>query len=239
MSPEGAGATGGLILPKKDDRPGGNGRRLVEMAGIEPASGRFGPRTSTSVVGRGSRPGPYDRQKGIPAQPLVLRTGRGPPVRHPDFVAPGPPRSGGGVGGRGLASQETSCPIRAASGSNGEGSNIRAVGTYLFAPVLRGDAPRLAVRDLSPSVEAFHPHDVKVPWTLLLYHGDRKKSVRIRHADLTLTSQSPEPAGPPRIPKGSAAPKSGTDPIGLEVFPRGPSPTQGAAGLFGPVRHRA
>ena len=65
---------------------------LVEMAGIEPASERFDPRKSTSVVGRG-----LSSQRSRPTgtlcdQPLIFRTFSGVvcgtpplsrPIRHP------------------------------------------------------------------------------------------------------------------------------------------------------------
>ena len=217
----------GRLNRKKTTAPIRNGRQLVEMAGIEPASGRFGPRTSTSVVGRASRPGPYDRQKGVPTQPLVLRTGRGPPVRHPDFVAPAPSRSGSGMGGRGLASQEAIALTRATLRSDGQSGYICAVGTYRCAPVLRGDAPRLAVRSISPPVEACHPHDVKVPFRHFDYSTESVRKVlkffRCRKRNSLGEGRIPgdesEPQGSALFPKGGW----GRIPWGVFQTPRGTS----------------
>lgn len=74
----------------------------VEMAGIEPASERFDPRNSTSVVGRslssqGSRPTrtPCD-------QPLVFRAGSGVVRGTPPLSRPTRHPVESGAGGRGL-----------------------------------------------------------------------------------------------------------------------------------------
>ena len=98
------------------------------MAGIEPASERFDPRNSTSVVGRGS-----SSQRSRPArtlcdQPLIFRAGSGVvrgtpplsrPIRHP---------AEGGDGGRGLIKGDRLLWSQRLRGE-GHSSVVSAVGT--------------------------------------------------------------------------------------------------------------
>ncbi len=77
----------------------------VEMAGIEPASGRVGARTSTSVAGCLLRLGRPTTGKGRCSEAAagLTRRAAASPARHPDFVPPTPAPVG--VRGRGTGSR--------------------------------------------------------------------------------------------------------------------------------------
>jgi hypothetical protein len=100
---------------------------IVEMAGIEPASERFDPRKSTSVVGRG-----LSSQRSRPTgtlcdQPLVFRTCSGVVCGTPPLFRPIRHPAEEGAGGRALIKGERLLCHRLCS--EGHSSVGSAIGT--------------------------------------------------------------------------------------------------------------
>jgi len=128
------------------------------MAGIEPASERFDPRKSTSVVGRG-----LSSQRSRPTgtlcdQPLIFRTFSGVVCGTPPLFRPIRHLAEEGAGGRALI-KESGCYVYRLC-SEGHSSVWSAIGTWFFALSLR--VRRLSARIPGPAspVEACHPQSV-------------------------------------------------------------------------------
>jgi len=128
----------------------------VEMAGIEPASERFDPRTSTSVVGlwisRYSRR-PTERE---PRQLLCLSHSPQPAMRQPGFLTPALPPARQRGRQTWPHSMEANCSPLWLRQPRAERRN--SCGWHLFfALILRGR--RLSARrsGSASSVEAVHP----------------------------------------------------------------------------------
>ena len=159
------GSTGRGIIPESK-RPL---RRAVvvqvEMAGIEPASGRVGPRTSTSVVGRRSCPGPTT-DRGVPrASRWSYAWGAAHPCGTPTLSRPSHPGRGSvWADVASLLRRPVSLPLLHQAARGRAATLVLALfGVRLF---YEGDAPRLAVRDLPLPSKPFIPTIVKVPVAL-------------------------------------------------------------------------
>ena len=164
------------------------GGSQVEMAGVEPASRRFEPESTTSLVAllclaradpeqqgstQASRCGAY----GIPAS--------GPSYRRPWAGTPGlltpaafPP--GAGKGGRDRRCGQAT--LDAGLRSQGEGGRLcSCFGTLGLPSFIAVRAPRLAIRTQPPLSRPFHPQ-VPLVRPTLYHNGARNSSFRGRAA---------------------------------------------------------
>jgi len=131
------------------------------MAGIEPASGREGPRTfyerSRLFCVRCRRPQPAKGDAYIGAAPLTCGS-RQHPHGTPALGRPHLLRPGNGAGGRAPILGEPTPPFAAYAAKGRAETGVRTALLCAYARVLRGRAPRLAVRNPASPVEPMHPH---------------------------------------------------------------------------------
>ncbi len=137
--------------------------------------------SSTSVVGRCSRPGPHDRPRGCPGPAAALSHGARPSRAAPRLCRARPTPVGGRSGRTWprFSGGHCACP---GYFTQPRAERQHSCGWHLLVARLfyEGDAPRLAIRGLPLPSKPFIPTMVRCPMAFALYHEGDKKSVRIR-----------------------------------------------------------